>query len=61
MYKAAKDKTTHPELIPISITPPQCTKAQFRFSANRHLASYKVRYIETSNNSQECSLCELSH
>ncbi|QYJ85901.1 hypothetical protein K0I73_17320 [Shewanella mesophila] len=55
MNTTAKDKTVQPEL-----TAPQCSKAQFRFSANRHLASHKVRYVETSSNSQDCSLCELT-
>lgn len=56
MNTTAKDKTSNRE-----ITTPQRSQALFRFSANRHSASHRVRYVETSNNSQECSLCELSH
>ena len=43
-------------------TPPRSDKkasAHFSFSANRRLASHKVRYIETNVTSDRCTLCDL--
>ncbi|MXR69997.1 hypothetical protein [Shewanella insulae] len=39
---------------------PETPRPRYQFSANRTHGRHRVRYIETSQQSEECTLCELA-
>ncbi|MCL1042653.1 MULTISPECIES: hypothetical protein [Shewanella] len=41
-------------------TPASPARPRYRFSANRSQGCHRVRYVETSQQSEECTLCELT-
>ncbi|QYJ89714.1 hypothetical protein [Shewanella halotolerans] len=39
---------------------PETPRPRYQFSANRTHGRHRVRYVETSQQSDECTLCELA-
>ncbi|CAM4158921.1 hypothetical protein [Shewanella aquimarina] len=39
---------------------PETPRPRYSFSANRTQGRHRVRYVETSQQSDECTLCELA-
>ncbi|WP_152619084.1 hypothetical protein [Shewanella sp. cp20] len=54
--KSSEPKLTKPE----SINKPQTPRPRYSFSANRTQGRHRVRYVETSQASEQCTLCELA-